>query len=97
MIRFNEFASEPQSIEGDKINIDSILNKEVELIQFRITKSKYSKNESGLCLTLQVKVDERLRVIFTGSEVLIRQLKQYGDHCPFITIIKKINRYYTLS
>jgi len=97
MIHFNEFAHEPQSIDGDKITLDSLLNKEIELIQYRLTKSKYAKNESGLCLTLQIKLDDQLRVVFTGSEVLIRQLKQYGDHCPFKTTIKKINKYYTLS
>ena len=46
---------------------------------------------------LQMMVDNEKRVLFTGSDVLIDQMKKYGDNVPFLAIIIKIDRYYTLS
>lgn len=85
-------------MDGDKVRIDSVLNQEVRIIGHRITASKYTKNNSGKCLTLQFenKNGER-RVLFTGSDVLIHQMNRYGDEIPFSATIKKIDRYYTLS
>lgn len=96
--RFGDFAAPPNVLDGDKVRIDSILNQEVEIIGHRITQSKYSKNVSGKCLTLQFKgKDNERHVVFTGSDVLISQLEQYGDEIPFVATIKKIDRYYTLT
>jgi hypothetical protein len=36
-------------------------------------------------------------VVFTGSDVLIGQVEKYADQIPFLTTIKKINRYYTMT
>jgi hypothetical protein len=41
--------------------------------------------------------DEKLFIAFTGSDILIDQMLKYESEIPFIAIIKKINRYYTLS
>gem|GEM_PF-6122095 len=60
-------------------------------------RSKYEKNKTGQCLMLQMMVDNEKRVLFTGSDVLIDQMKKYGDNVPFLAIIIKIDRYYTLS
>lgn len=48
-------------------------------------------------LTLQFKSEGRKHVCFTGSDVLIDQIKKYSDEIPFETVVKKINRYYTLT
>jgi hypothetical protein len=95
--RFSDFAKEPAPLDGDKIRIDDIVNKEIIVTGCNIKKSKYSKNASGKYLTLQFKIDEATRVTFTGSDVLIGQMERYESEIPFVSTIKKINRYYTLS
>jgi len=37
------------------------------------------------------------RVFFTGSDILIEQMEKYGSEIPFLTTIKKIDRYYTFT
>jgi len=95
--RFSDFAAEPEILDGDKIPIERILNREIEVIGHRIAKSKYQKNSSGQCLTLQIVLDGERRVVFTGSDVLIEQLRRYGDQVPFVATIRKVDKYYTLS
>jgi hypothetical protein len=95
--RFAEFSSEPPPLEGDKIQIDNILNREIEIIGHRIAGTRYSKNTSGKYLTLQIRFDDQLHIVFTGSDVLVRQLTEYASEIPFFATIKKINRYYTLT
>ncbi|MBC8402499.1 MAG: hypothetical protein H8E14_13500 [Candidatus Marinimicrobia bacterium] len=96
--RFSDFSEEDLPLDGDKIRIDDILNCEINIVGFRICKSKYDKNKSGKCLTLQFKNgSEDKRVIFTGSDVLIDQMNKYGEEIPFHATIKKIDKYYTLT
>jgi hypothetical protein len=51
----------------------------------------------GKCLALQVEINGDRRVVFTGSDVLIGQLERYGEQIPFLAVVRKIDRYYTLS
>jgi hypothetical protein len=97
MTRFSDFADEPTSLEGDKIKIDDILGQEVEILQYRVLDSKYPKSNSSQCLTIQFRFNGKVMISFTGSNVLIKQMKRYGDKCPFFAKIIKINRYYSLS
>jgi len=75
---------------GSKITIARILNREITVLSYRIEDSKFPKNESGKCLFLQIEVDNEKRVVFTGSDVLLSQIKQVNpDDLPFVaTIIK---------
>jgi hypothetical protein len=95
--RFADFSEEPVPLDGDKIKIDDILNREIEIIGFRIGRTKYSKNQSGKYVTLQIKLDGKIYVVFTGSDIVISQIEKYAEQIPFLSTIKKINRYYTLS
>ena len=97
MKKFSDFSKEDCPLDGDKLRIDDTLNIELLVIGFRITQSKYEKNKSGKCLTLQVDLNGTKRVIFTGSDVLISQTEKYATEIPFVTVIKKIDRYYTFS
>lgn len=100
MKRFSDFAEEDGPLEGDKARIDAILNHEILVTGYRIRQSKYSgKNRTGKCLTVQFEPVEggEKRVFFTGSDVLIEQLEKYGEEVPFLTTLKKVDRYYTLS
>lgn len=99
MKRFSDFAKTRTQLPGDKVSIDDILNKEIIILDFRIYKSKYKKNNSGEYLTIQfryVDTDKRF-VVFTGSDVLINQANEYADEVPFQTIIVKVDKYYTFS
>lgn len=97
MKRFSDFAKEPVALEGDKIKLDDLVNREVVITGFNVKKSQYGKNISGKYLTLQVRVDDATKICFTGSDVLIGQIEKYQDEIPFVATIRKINRYYTLS
>jgi len=99
MKRFSDFSSEETPLDGAKVKLDEILNQEVEIIAFRLSESKFSKNVSGKYATVQFNTPECTlpRVFFTGSDVLITQLEKYKEELPFMTVIKKINKYYTLS
>lgn len=97
MQRFSDFAETTGVLDGAKIRIDDVLNQDLIVIGFSVRDSRYSKNKSGKYLTLQVRLGEEKRVLFTGSDVLIGQLEKYGDKIPFMTTIKKVDRFYTLS
>ncbi len=94
--RFSDFAEETTPLDGDKVKIDVILNREIMVTGFKISSSKYKEN-SQRCMTLQFEMEEARRVIFTGSSVMIEQVERYKNHIPFLTVIKKVDRYYTLS
>lgn len=96
MKRFSDFATD-KILDGDKIKIDDVLNKEVQIINYSIKESKYSKNNSGKYLTLQVIYNDEKCVIFTGSDVLIDQIEKYNHEIPFLSTIRKINRYFSLT
>jgi len=96
MKRFSDFADD-KVLDGDKVKIDDILNKEIKIIGHSIKNSKYSKNKNGDYLTLQIEMENEKYIIFTGSDVLIDQLKKYNSEIPFLATIRKINRYYSLT
>lgn len=78
-----------------KYKTSNILNKEVTVLRFRVGDSK--KREGTKYITIQVEVDGKHRVVFTGSEVLYNQLIKYQEHLPFIAIIRKINDFYSFT
>ena len=92
--RFSNFAEEEQPLEGKKQKIEEILNLEILVTGFKIGKSKYKDRDY---LTLQFENGGKKYITFTGSEVLINQAQKYADKIPFYTIIKKINKYYTMT
>lgn len=95
--RFSDFAEEPTALEGNKVAIDSVLNKEIVITGYRVGKTKYERGSADQCLTLEFVLEGEKRVIFTGSNVLIEQMEKYGKEIPFITEITKINKYYRLK
>lgn len=70
---------------------------EIVVTGFKIRKSKFSKNVTGEYLTLQYERDGKTFVCFTGSDVLIDQIKRYAHEIPFMTQIKKIKRFFTFT
>lgn len=94
-LKFSDFAEESKVFDGDKKKIDSILNQEILVIDFKIKDSK--KQQNSLYVTIQFKIDDINYIVFTGSNVLIDQLEKYKHNLPFYTTIKKIDRYYTFT
>lgn len=97
MRKFSDFAEEEKPLDGAKARLDDLLNQEVLVTGCKIRGSKYKEKGSGKCLTLQVERGGERMVVFTGSSVLIEQMEKYGPQIPFLTVVKKIDRYYTLT
>jgi hypothetical protein len=92
--RFGDFADE-EAFDGDKLRLDEILNKEILVTGYKIKDSHQKKGTQYL--TIHFELGGEKHVTFTGSAVLMDQLKKYESHLPFLAIIKKINRHYTFS
>jgi len=90
--RFSDFAKDHQPLEGSKCRINDVLNREILVLNYRLSASKYSQ---APCLTLQFMIDDEKHVLFTGSAVLIEQIEMYKNELPFYATIKKIDRYFT--
>ena len=77
---------------GKSIKIDEILNVSITVHDFKIEPSKKKLNSDYL--TLQIEIDDRKRVVFTGATILIQVIKKVPkDKFPFTTTIVKRNDY----
>lgn len=94
---FSDFAEEDAQLDGDKVKISSILNQKILIVGCKIKKSKYAKQGSDQYLTVQFERDGKKNIFFTGSNVLIDQIKKYEHEIPFVATVKKIDRYYIFS
>lgn len=95
MKKFSDFAKSNNILTGEKIKIDEVLNKEIEVIGFTIGESSYKKSNNDKLLTLSFIVQGENRILFTGSKILIKQCKEYETEMPFLASIQKINKFYT--
>lgn len=77
-------------MEGEKIKVDRLLNKEITVYDFVIKDSKLKPGTQ--CLYLQIEFAGERRVVFTGGAVLIEQIRQIDkDRFPFTVTIRKEN------
>ena len=101
MLKFSDFAADEElPIDGEKVRIEAILNKSIVITKYKIRNSKYKKDNCDKCATVQfyeAESPDRKEIFFTGSNVIIELLEKYGDKIPFETIVKKIDKYYTLT
>jgi hypothetical protein len=97
--RFSDFSQEEKRLEGTKMRIQEILNKEILVTGYTINQSHYpdGKSDSKNYLALQFELDGEQHIVFTGSAVLTDQIARYKENIPFYTIIKHIDRYYTFT
>lgn len=95
--RFSDFCTDATPLDGDKVSIDAILNQEIMVIGYRIRSSRFGEKGNGKCLTIQLELAGERKVVFTGSVVLMEQFEKYGDQVPFLAVIRKIDRYYSLT
>jgi len=102
MNKFSEFADTTVSpiMDGKKVPLDDILEKEISVLRYRIKKTKYAEAKNPDCLTVQFAYPEDADthfVFFSGSSVLMQQLEKYKEKLPFTATIKKIGKYFTFT
>jgi hypothetical protein len=88
MNNFKDFNIEIKEVSfiGEKIKINKLFNREITIIDYQISPS--NKKENSNCLKMQIEYQGVKRVIFTGSSVLMEQIKQVPkDNFPFTTEI----------
>ncbi|MFA5407903.1 MAG: hypothetical protein WC343_03930 [Bacilli bacterium] len=97
--RFCDFADEKKRLEGTKIRVADIINKEIRITDYSIDLSKFPTKDgaSKNRLMLEFILDGEKHVTFTGSEVLMALIQKYAHKIPFYATIKHIDRYYTLE
>lgn len=91
---FGDFAGEEGPLAGKKKKLSEILDKEILILAFRIGKSKFRDRNY---VTVQFENGSNQYVVFTGSEVLMEQLKRHEGRLPFYARIVKRWNYYSLS
>ncbi len=94
MRKFSDFGIEPKGpgFVGKKIDIDDLLNIEIIIHKFEIKDS--TKKAGTKYLTLQIEIDDKKKVVFTGSNTLMEMIQQVPESgFPFKTkIIKQDKR-----
>ena len=93
--KFSTFAKNQLPMPGNKKRLDDILNREITVIDYRIRKS--TKRDGTECLQMQFLLGTEVCVVFTGSSVLINQIKESKDNIPFVATLVKMDRYYSFS
>lgn len=90
--------TEINTLKGDKIKIERILNKEIKVVKYRIEDSKFKDKGNGKCLHVQILHNNTDHVVFSGSTVLMDQIQKVPTEAfPFITTITKINDYFEFT
>ena len=85
------------TMEGEKVTVDSVVNKEVAFLDIQVAPSTFYEGDFG---TVQIANDLGEKQFFnTSSKVLIAQLTDLKDKAklPIRATIKKVKRYFTLS
>lgn len=93
-LRFSDFAEQEGPFEGKKRSINDILNLEILVLDFKLSKSKF-KGKCDFYITIQFSIDQEKYILFTGSKVLKDQLEKYKEKLPFFAKIVKVDKYFT--
>lgn len=98
MHNFSDFNIKPKvnSFVGEKIQVQKLFNLPIKVLTFKIEPSKQKKDTQ--LLTLQIEKSGEKRIVFTGSTVLIDQIRRVpDDKFPFTTTIRGDNDYYEFT
>ena len=93
--KFSDFAQSRMPMPGTKKRIGQIIDQEITIVDFRIMDSKQRQNSK--CLQIQFILGDEVCVAFTGSVVLLDQVRFSKDKIPFKTKINKNDNYFTLA
>ena len=97
-----------KALDGEKVRVDEILNKEIIVCGFKVTESKYKNKGCGYCSKVQFYFaddeSKTRRVFFSGSGVIKEQLEEaaaeldkQGLQLLFTATVKKVGNYYSLA
>lgn len=101
-----EDLSEKKTLDGDKVKIDEILNKEIIVTGYHVSTSKYKDKGCGFCSKVQFRYpnEEEKKVFFSGSSVIKDQLEDMEKtlsekNLPFLfqATMKKVGNYYSFT
>lgn len=106
--RFGDLVKTNLPLDGDKLSIFDVIDKPIVVIGFKMKRSKFNDKGNSHYMIVQFYFeddpDRTHYVFFTGSNVIIEQLKEIDvqlNHQPgenvFRTIIKKVGNYMSLS
>lgn len=97
--KFSDFNTNSKVYDGKKKSIEAIINKEILIKSFKLANSKYKTKEYATVQFNDLSSEDKIEnfIFFTGSGVIMDQLTQNKEHLPFLTTIKKIDKYYTFS
>lgn len=83
---------------GDKIKVSEILNLDIIVYDFKIRESKFQYENARECLWLQIELNGKKRVLFTGSRVLTETIKLIEEGSfPFQTVITREGKSYKFN
>ncbi len=72
---FSGLGIKSKTLTGNKIAIEDVLDHKIKIIAYKISDSQYGKrNTEPKYLCLQIKFNDEIRVIFTGSTVLMEDI-----------------------
>lgn len=75
---------------GKKKDMEDLFDHLMEIHDFRIMPAKYPDKGYHLCLHLQIKMDGKLWVAFSGSKNLVKAMEQVNkDDLPIEVTIRK--------
>ena len=94
---FSSFAHDQLPMPGVKKHIEDILDKPILIVDYKIRKS--TRHEDSNCLQLQFVYNNEVCVLFTGSSVLLDQIRIAAEKTdgPFYATITRIHKYYSFS
>lgn len=93
MKTFSQLGIEPpiERFKGDKISIFQVINKEITINAFKIGASNFKDKGNGKRLDIQIEIDGKEHLIFSGSGILMEQLNQTKQaDFPFTATIIKL-------
>lgn len=91
--RFSDIAKDDIMLVGEKMKMENVIGKEIEIVAFAVINSKYTK----LCTKIQFEYEGKTYFVFTGSSIITGQLEKHKDDLPFIATIAKMDRCLTLT
>ncbi|MCQ2608559.1 MAG: hypothetical protein MJ197_07735 [Bacteroidales bacterium] len=91
--RFSDIAKDDIMLVGEKMKMENVIDKEIEIIAFAVINSKYTK----LCTKIQFVYENKTYFVFTGSSIITGQLEKHKDDLPFLATIAKMDRCLTLT
>jgi len=93
--KFSDFVEEDiETLIGTRTKIDDILEKDIIIKSFTVSKSRQIFNEM---FTIYFKLENKMYFIRTSSSILKTQIEKYSQKLPFSTRIVKVGRNYVFT